>query len=129
GLEETAVETSPWMLTTPTRSPPTAPLFTARPGAPPGRDLSRAGEGRSGGGGVALWVGAGGLEAREELLAVADAVAGPVIKSLPGKAAVPDDHPFTTGCIGVLGTRPSEEALEGADTLLLVGTSFPWAAN
>jgi pimeloyl-ACP methyl ester carboxylesterase len=57
------------------------------------------------------------------------AVAGPVVKSLPGKAAVPDDHPFTTGCIGVLGTRPSEEALEGADTLLLVGTSFPWAAN
>jgi pyruvate dehydrogenase (quinone) len=78
---------------------------------------------------VALLVGAGGLEAREELLAVADAVAGPVVKSLPGKAAVPDDHPLTTGCIGLLGTRPSEEALEGADTLLLVGTSFPWAAN
>ena len=62
-------------------------------------------------------------------MAVADAVAGPIVKSLPGKAAVPDDHPFTTGCIGVLGTRPSEEALAEADTLLLVGTSFPWAAN
>jgi pyruvate dehydrogenase (quinone) len=129
GLEETAVETSPWMLTTPTGSPPTAPLFTAGPGVPPDADLSRAAEVLNEGTRVTLLVGAGGLEAREELLAVADAVAGPVVKSLPGKAAVPDDHPFTTGCIGVLGTRPSEEALEGADTLLLVGTSFPWAAS
>jgi pyruvate dehydrogenase (quinone) len=129
GLEETAVETSPWMLTTPTGSPPTAPLFTAGPGVPSDADLSRAAEVLNEGTRVTLLVGAGGLEAREELLAVADAVAGPVVKSLPGKAAVPDDHPFTTGCIGVLGTRPSEEALEGADTLLLVGTSFPWAAS
>ncbi|HXQ58151.1 MAG TPA: thiamine pyrophosphate-binding protein, partial [Actinomycetes bacterium] len=129
GLEETAVEISPWMLTTPTGTPPTAPLFTAGPGVPPSADLRRAAEVLNEGARVALLVGAGGLEAREELLAVADMVAGPVVKSLPGKAAVPDDHPFTTGCIGVLGTRPSEEALEGADTLLLVGTSFPWAAN
>jgi pyruvate dehydrogenase (quinone) len=128
GLEEAAPETSPWMLM-PTGTPPTAPLFTAGPGVPPEADLRRAAEVLNQGARVALLVGAGGLEAREELLAVADAVAGPVVKSLPGKAAVPDDHPLTTGCIGVLGTRPSEEALEGADTLLLVGTSFPWAAN
>jgi pyruvate dehydrogenase (quinone)/pyruvate oxidase len=128
GLEETAAETSPWMLM-PTGTPPTAPLFTAGPGVPPEADLRRAAEVLNQGARVALLVGAGGLEAREELLAVAEAVAGPVVKSLPGKAAVPDDHPLTTGCIGVLGTRPSEEALEGADTLLLVGTSFPWAAN
>jgi pyruvate dehydrogenase (quinone)/pyruvate oxidase len=128
GLEDTAVETSPWMLM-PTGTPPTAPLFTAGPGVPPPADLRRAAEVLNQGARVALLVGAGGLEAREELLTVADAVAGPVVKSLPGKAAVPDDHPLTTGCIGVLGTRPSEEALEGADTLLVVGTSFPWAAN
>jgi pyruvate dehydrogenase (quinone) len=129
GLEDTATETSPWMLTTPTGSPPTAPLFTAGPGLPPEAELRRAAEVLNQGNRVALLVGAGGLEAREELLAVADALAGPVVKSLPGKAAVPDDHPFTTGCIGVLGTRPSEQALADADTLLLVGTSFPWAAN
>jgi pyruvate dehydrogenase (quinone) len=129
GLEEAAAETSPWMLTTPTGTPPTAPLFTAGPGVPPDGDLRRAAEVLNQGVRVALLVGAGGLEAREELLAVADALAGPVVKSLPGKAAVPDDHPFTTGCIGVLGTRPSEQALADADTLLLVGTSFPWAAN
>jgi pyruvate dehydrogenase (quinone) len=129
GLEETAAETSPWVLMTPTGTPPTAPLFTAGPGVPPDVDLNRAAEVLNQGGRVALLVGAGGLEAREELLAVADTLASPVVKSLPGKAAVPDDHPMTTGCIGVLGTRPSEQALEGADTLLLVGTSFPWAAN
>jgi pyruvate dehydrogenase (quinone) len=129
GLEDTAVETSPWMLMTPTGSTPTAPLFTAGPGVPPDADLRRAAEVLNRGARVAVLVGAGGLEAREELLAVADTLAGPVVKSLPGKAAVPDDHPFTTGCIGVLGTRPSEEALAAADTLLLVGTSFPWAAN
>jgi pyruvate dehydrogenase (quinone) len=129
GLEDTATETSPWMLTTPTGTPPTAPLFTAGPGVPPDADLRRAAAVLNEGSRVALLVGAGGLEARDELLAVADAVAGPVVKSLPGKAAVPDDHPFTTGCIGVLGTRPSEEAMAGADTLLLVGTSFPWSAN
>jgi thiamine pyrophosphate-dependent acetolactate synthase large subunit-like protein len=116
GLEDTATETSPWMLM-PTGTPPTAPLFTAGPGVPPEADLRRAAEVLNQGARVALLVGAGGLEARQELLAVADAVAGPVVKSLPGKAAVPDDHPLTTGCIGVLGTRPSEEALEGADTL------------
>src|ERR671931_73908 len=43
--------------------------------------------------------------------------------------AVPDDHPLTTGCVGALGTRPSEEALAGADTLLVVGTNFPYARN
>jgi pyruvate dehydrogenase (quinone) len=129
GLEDNAVETSPWMLMTPTGSTPTAPLFTAGPGVPPDADLERAAAVLNQGTRVALLVGAGGLEAREELVAVADALAAPVVKSLPGKAAVPDDHPFTTGCIGVLGTPPSEQALAGADTLLLVGTSFPWAAN
>ena len=129
GLEETAAETSPWVLMTPTGTPPTAPMFTAGPGVPPDGDLRRAAQVLNDGNRVALLVGAGGLEAREELLAVADAVAAPVVKSLPGKAAVPDDHPLTTGCVGVLGTRPSLAALEGADTLLLVGTTFPWAAN
>jgi pyruvate dehydrogenase (quinone) len=128
GLEDSAIETSPWMLMTP-GTPPTAPLFTAGPGVPPDVDLHRAAEVLNQGARVALLVGAGGLQAREELLAMADTLAGPVVKSLPGKAAVPDDHPFTTGCVGVLGTRPSEQALEEADTLLLVGTSFPWAAN
>ena len=72
GLEDTASEASPWMLTTPTGSPPTAPLFTAGPGVPPDGDLHRAADLLNQGSRVALLVGAGGLEAREELLAVAD---------------------------------------------------------
>jgi pyruvate dehydrogenase (quinone) len=102
---------------------------TAGPGVPPAADLRRAAEVLNQGSRVALLVGAGGLGAREELLAVAERLASPVVKSLPGKAAVPDDHPLTTGCVGVFGTRPSEEALGGADTLLVVGTNFPWARS
>jgi pyruvate dehydrogenase (quinone)/pyruvate oxidase len=48
------------------------------------------------------------------------------VKALLGKAAVADDSPFTTGAIGLLGTRPSQEAMEDCDTLLMVGTSFPY---
>ncbi len=53
-------------------------------------------------------------------------MAAPIVKPLLGKAAVPDDSPYTTGGIGLLGTRPSQEALEECDTLLMVGTSFPY---
>src|SRR5256885_901462 len=52
--------------------------------------------------------------------------AAPIVKPLLGKATVPDDSPYTTGGIGLLGTAPSEEAMEQADTLLMVGTSFPY---
>jgi pyruvate dehydrogenase (quinone) len=126
-LEEATADPSPWMLMTPTGAPPTAPLFTAGPGVPPDADLRRAAEVLNQGSRVAMLVGAGGLAATEELLAVAEKLGSPIVKSLPGKAAVPDDHPLTTGCAGVLGTRPSEDALAGSDTLLVVGTNFPWA--
>jgi pyruvate dehydrogenase (quinone) len=53
-------------------------------------------------------------------------VGAPIVKALLGKAAVPDDSPYTTGGIGLLGTRPSQEAMEECDTLLMVGTSFPY---
>jgi pyruvate dehydrogenase (quinone) len=53
-------------------------------------------------------------------------LAAPIVKPLLGKAAVPDDSPYTTGSIGLLGTRPSQEALEACDTLLMIGTSFPY---
>ena len=55
-----------------------------------------------------------------------DVLAAPIVKPLLGKAAVPDDSPFTTGGIGLLGTKPSQEALEDCDTLLIVGSSFPY---
>lgn len=75
---------------------------------------------------VALLVGAGALGATDELEQVADTLGAPIIKALLGKAAVPDDSPLTTGGIGLLGTLPSEEALEECDTLFMIGTSFPY---
>lgn len=75
---------------------------------------------------VAILAGRGALDATDELEALADTLAGPIIKPLLGKASVPDDSPFTTGGIGLLGTKPSQEAIENCDTLFMVGTSFPY---
>src|SRR5438046_5646656 len=73
-----------------------------------------------------ILAGQGALGAGAELEQLADLMAAPIVKPLLGKAVVPDDSPFTTGGIGLLGTAPSEVAMEDADTLLMVGTSFPY---
>src|SRR6266705_1356624 len=78
---------------------------------------------------IAILAGAGALHAREELLTLAETLAAPIVKTLPGKAAVPDDSPYTTGGIGLLGTRPSEELMTDIDTLFLVGTNFPYTKH
>jgi len=76
---------------------------------------------------VAILVGQGALHATDEVLAVADALGAGVAKALLGKAAVPDDVPYCTGSIGLLGTKPSWDMMQGADTLLMVGSSFPYS--
>jgi pyruvate dehydrogenase (quinone)/pyruvate oxidase len=73
-----------------------------------------------------ILAGAGARGASDELEQVAERLAAPIVKPLLGKDAVPDDSPYTTGGIGLLGTRPSQEALEECDALLMVGTSFPY---
>src|SRR3954467_8616056 len=75
---------------------------------------------------VAILAGRGALDATDELEETAELLGAPIVKPLLGKAAVPDDSPYTTGGIGLLGTRPSQEAVEECDTLLMVGTSFPY---
>jgi pyruvate dehydrogenase (quinone) len=75
---------------------------------------------------VAILAGRGCLTARDEILQLAELVGGPIIKPLLGKGVVPDDHPYTTGGVGLLGTAPSQEALEECDTLIMAGTSFPY---
>ena len=75
---------------------------------------------------IAILAGRGALGARAELLETADLLGAPIVKALLGKAVVPDDNPFTTGGIGLLGTRPSQEAFEECDTLLIVGSTFPY---
>jgi pyruvate dehydrogenase (quinone)/pyruvate oxidase len=73
-----------------------------------------------------ILAGRGALGATEELLAIAERLQAPIGKPSLGKAAVPDQNPYTTGGVGLLGTKPSQEALEGCDTLLIVGSSFPY---
>lgn len=75
---------------------------------------------------IAILAGQGALHATDELEQVAEILGAPIVKALLGKAAVPDDSPYTTGGIGLLGTEPSQDALEGCDTLFLIGTSFPY---
>ncbi len=75
---------------------------------------------------VAVFVGRGALGCREEISKLAETVGGPVIKALLGKAVLPDRSPYTTGGIGLLGTAPSIDAMEECDTLIMIGTSFPY---
>jgi pyruvate dehydrogenase (quinone) len=93
---------------------------------PKDTDLRRAADLLNKGGKIAILAGQGALHATDELEQIADKLGAPIIKALLGKAAVPDDSPFTTGGIGLLGTKPSQEALENCDTLLMVGSSFPY---
>ncbi|MDQ6614013.1 MAG: thiamine pyrophosphate-requiring protein, partial [Actinomycetota bacterium] len=76
---------------------------------------------------VAMLVGAGAMDATDQVLAVADTLGAGVAKALLGKAAVPDDVAYCTGSIGLLGTRPSWHMMQDADTLLMVGSSFPYS--
>ncbi len=101
-------------ITLPVTVPPAAALRAAA-------DILNAGER------VAMLVGAGCLNATDEVIAVAERLGAGVAKALLGKAAVPDDLPFVTGTIGLLGTATSFELMEHCDTLLMVGTSFPYA--
>ncbi|MBA3517345.1 MAG: thiamine pyrophosphate-requiring protein [Rhizobiales bacterium] len=75
---------------------------------------------------VAMLVGAGALHATDEVIAVAERLGAGVAKALLGKAVVPDDLPFCTGSIGLLGTKASWDLMQGCDTLLMVGSGFPY---
>ncbi len=89
-------------------------------------DLRRAAALLNAGKKVAILIGAGALEATDEVIAVAEALGAGVAKAVLGKAAVPDDLPFVTGSAGWLGTGPSNTMFKECDTLLLVGTTFPY---
>jgi pyruvate dehydrogenase (quinone) len=89
-------------------------------------ELDAAAEILNGAARVAILAGRGALGARAELEETAELLGAPVAKALLGKAALPDDHPLTTGGIGILGTRPSQEAMETCDALLVVGSTFPY---
>ncbi|MBV9751838.1 MAG: thiamine pyrophosphate-requiring protein [Hyphomicrobiales bacterium] len=90
-------------------------------------DLQRAAQVLNEGSKVAMLVGAGALNAADEIISVADRLGAGVAKALLGKASVPDDLPWVTGSIGLLGTKPSWEMMTHCDTLLMVGSAFPYS--
>jgi pyruvate dehydrogenase (quinone) len=94
---------------------------------PGDEDLGRAAEVLNAGSKVAMLVGQGVKHATDEVVEVAELLGAGVAKALNGRAAVPDDLPFVTGSIGLLGTKPSADMMEGCDTLLMIGTSFPYS--
>lgn len=89
-------------------------------------DLQRAADLLNAGERVAILAGAGALHATDELIAVAERLGAGVAKALLGKAAVPDDLAYVTGSVGWLGTRASNEMMKQCDTLLMIGTAFPY---
>jgi len=90
-------------------------------------DLQRAAEVLNGGKKVAILVGAGALNATNEVIAVADRLEAGAAKALLGKAVLPDDLPWVTGSIGLLGTKPSYDMMMECDTLLMIGSGFPYS--
>jgi pyruvate dehydrogenase (quinone) len=104
----------------------TSDVLAHRARLPAENDIVRAATVLNAGKKIAILCGQGALHATDELEEVAERLGAPIIKALLGKAAVPDMSPYTTGGIGLLGTKPSQEALEECDTLLMVGTSFPY---
>ena len=90
-------------------------------------DLDRAAEILNSGNKVAMLVGAGAANALEEVISTAEALGAGVAKALLGRAVLPDDLPFVTGAIGLLGTEPSYKMMTECDTFLMVGSSFPYS--
>ncbi|MEM5342855.1 thiamine pyrophosphate-requiring protein [Paraburkholderia azotifigens] len=115
--------------------PPTRKHGTAHSGVgyspptivPAQDDLQRAADVLNAGHKIAILVGAGALNATDEVIAVANRLGAGVAKALLGKAALPDDLPWVTGSIGLLGTKPSYEMMTSCDTLLMIGSGFPYS--
>lgn len=93
---------------------------------PPDDAIERAADLLNAGKKVAILAGQGALGAVEELVETAELLGAPIAKALLGKGLLPDDHPLTTGGVGYLRTRPSQEAFEQCDTFLIVGSTFPY---
>jgi len=100
---------------------------TASALVPPEAELLRAAEVLNAGKKVAILVGAGALNATDEVIEVAERLGAGAAKALLGKAALPDDLPWVTGAIGLLGTKPSWDLMSGCDTLFMIGSGFPYS--
>jgi pyruvate dehydrogenase (quinone) len=103
-----------------------ADVYASRHPIPTREELQAAADLINAGKKVAILAGRGALHARDEVLELADTAVAPIVKALLDKAVVPDDSPFTTGGIGLLGTAPSSDVMQNCDTLITLGSSFPY---
>jgi pyruvate dehydrogenase (quinone) len=103
-----------------------ADLAPPRYPVPPEQEFERAARLIADGSKVAILVGRGALGARRQVLELAEKIKAPVVKALLGKAVIPDNSPYSLGGIGLLGTAPSQDAMQECDTLIMAGTSFPY---
>ncbi|HEY8163106.1 MAG TPA: thiamine pyrophosphate-requiring protein [Methylocystis sp.] len=94
---------------------------------PSQKDLQRAADVLNAGKKVAMLIGAGALNATDEVIETAELLGAGVAKALLGRAAIPDTLPYVTGAIGLLGTRPSYELMTGCDTFFMIGSAFPYS--
>ena len=125
-LQITDAKEGPAERTAPARLPSTSSNMLPAPSVPVDSELDLAALVLNRGKRVVILAGAGALGARPELLQVAEVLASPIAKTLSGKAAAPDNHPLVVGGIGLLGTEPTQQAMESCDTLLMIGTNFPF---
>src|SRR5205814_1750778 len=119
----------PYQHVAPATPPHTAPIYLAPPVRPREEDVARAAEVLNAAQKPAILVGIGARGAGRLVEQTAEALAAPVIKTLSGKMVIPDDSPYTTGGIGLLGTGPTAELVEDVDTLLMLGTNFPYTKH
>jgi pyruvate dehydrogenase (quinone)/pyruvate oxidase len=117
----------PYQTVAPVRPPATAAVYLAPPVRPSDEDLRTAADVLNAGEKVAILAGIGAKGAGPLIEIAAELLGAPVVKTLSGKMVLADDSPYTTGGIGLLGTAPSEELMDDIDTLLMLGTNFPYS--
>jgi pyruvate dehydrogenase (quinone) len=122
-------DADPYQHVAPAGSPATAPIYLAAPVRPRDEDVDEAARVLNEGTKIGILAGVGARGAGRLVEQVADVLTAPIIKTLPGKMVVPDDSPYAVGGIGLLGTRPAEELIEDIDTLLMLGTNFPYTKH
>jgi pyruvate dehydrogenase (quinone) len=128
-IQVAAADADPYQHVAPANPPHTAPVYLSAPVRPRDDDLDHAAAVLNAAGRTAILAGVGARGAGPLLEALADTLGAPGVKTLSGKMVLPDDSPFTTGGIGLLGTAPSEDLMNDIDTLVMLGTNFPYTKH
>jgi pyruvate dehydrogenase (quinone)/pyruvate oxidase len=128
-IQVAAAEQDPYQHVAPANPPHTAPVYLPPATRPHDRDLDRAAEVLNGAGRLAILAGVGARGAGPLIEQLAERLDAPVVKTLSGKMVLPDDSPYTTGGIGLLGTAPSEDLMGDIDALVMLGTNFPYTKH